>query len=175
MRTVILLFFQFACCVSHTYCFWHQVGKMSPPPQHTSALVYSFRCICGLQYIGRTNQWFDGRIKQHVPPKVRLGNYFADHINNTYGSSIAEHLINNRDCASPNNADLFYILSRSHSDFHVKVSETIHILIHKPSLCMQGNVYWVLIWLQFNNLLPVIFSNITEYVSSLGFLIVDLV
>ena len=56
-----------------------------------------------------------------MPTKIRQGIYFADHINNTYGSSIAEHLINNRDCASSYRVDLFTILSRSHSDFHLKV------------------------------------------------------
>ena len=69
--------------------------------------------------------------------KIRVGNYFADHINNSYGSAIAENLINNRDCASSQSADLFTILSRSHSDFNLKVLETIHILTHKPSLCKQ--------------------------------------
>ena len=69
--------------------------------------------------------------------KIQLGNYFADHINNKYESSIAEHRINNRDCASSYSADLFTILSRSHSDFHLKVLETIHISTYKPSLCKQ--------------------------------------
>ena len=32
----------------------------------------------------------------------------------------------------------FTILSKSHSDFHLKVLETVHILTHKPSLCKQG-------------------------------------
>ena len=105
-----------------------------PPRQHSSALIYSFLCVCGLQYIERTNQRLDARIK-HVPTKIRLGNYFADHINNTHGSSIAEHQINNHDCASSYSADLFTILSRSHSDFHLKVLETNHILTHKASLC----------------------------------------
>ena len=101
---------QFMCCVS---------------PQQISSLIYSFRCTCSLQYIGRTGQRLDARIKQHVPTKIQLGNYFADHINNTYGSAIAEHLINKRDCVSTYSADLFTILSRSHSDVHLKVLETI--------------------------------------------------
>ena len=79
----------------------------------------------------------DARIKQHVPSKILLGNYFADHINDTYGSAIVDHLTNDRDCASSDRVDMFIILSRSHSDFHLKVLETIHILSHKPSLCMQ--------------------------------------
>ena len=111
--------------------------KDVPPPQHSSALVYSFRCTFGLQYIRRTCQRLDARVKQHVPTKIRLGNYFADHINNTYGSVIAKHLINNRECASTYSADLFTIFSWSPSDFYLKVLETIYILTHKPSLCKQ--------------------------------------
>ena len=76
--------------------------------------------------------------------KIRQGNYFADHIKNTYGSAIVEHLINNCDSASSYSVDLFAILSKSHSDFHLKVLETIYILSHKPSLCKQRDGYWVL-------------------------------
>ena len=104
--------------------------------------IYSFRCTCGLQYIGRTGQRLDARIKQYVPTKIRQENYFADHINNTYRSAIAEHLINNGECASTYSLDLFTILSRSHSDFHHKVFETIYILTHKPSLCKQREYLW---------------------------------
>ena len=63
---------------------------MFSPHQHSSALIYSFRCTCSLQYIGRTGQRLGARVKQRVPTKIRLGNYFADYINNTYGSAIAE-------------------------------------------------------------------------------------
>ena len=125
----------YVLCIAHVPC-WHLVVKMFSS-QHSSALVYSFRCNCGLQYLGRTGQRLDARVKQYVPTKIRLGNYFADHINNTYGSAIAEHLINNRDCVSSFSVDLFTILSRFHSDFHLKVLETIYILTHKPSLCKQ--------------------------------------
>ena len=64
-------------------------------------------------------------------------NYFADWINNTYGTSIAEHLINNHNCALSYSADLFTNSSKSHLDYHLKVFETIHILTHKLSLCKQ--------------------------------------
>ena len=122
------------CVVFRTRTVLPSGPKDVPPTQHSSALIYYFRSVCGLQYIGGTNQRVDARIK-HVPTKIRLGNCFADHINNTYGSSIAEHLIDNRDCASSYSEDLFTILSRSHSDFHLKVLETIYILSHKQSLC----------------------------------------
>ena len=113
-------------CFAHVL-FCHRVRKMlNPPPrQHSSSLIYSFRCVCGLQYIRRTNQRVNARIKQLVPTLIQLGNYFADYINNTYGSSIAGYLISSRDCASSYSEDLFTILSRSHSDFHLKVLETV--------------------------------------------------
>ena len=76
-------------------------------------------------------------MKHHVPTRKRQGNNFADRINNTYGSSFAEHLLNNRNCAWSYTADLFTILRKYHSDYHLKMLETIHILIRKLSLCKQ--------------------------------------
>ena len=147
-------------CLAHVL-FCHLLGKMFSSPPHC-ALIYSFRCVCALQNIGRTNQRLDARNK-HVPTKIRLGNYFADHIKNTYGSSLAEHLINNRDCASSYSTDLLTILSRSHSDLHLKVFETIHILTHEPPLCKQRECLLGL------NLITTehFSSNITESASSL--------
>ena len=108
-----------------------------PTPNIVILWFILLHCVCGLQYIGRTNQRLDSRIK-HVPTeKKRQGNYFADRMINTYWYSIAEHLINNRNSAASNNSDLFTILSKSHSDYRLKVLETIHILCHKPSLCKQ--------------------------------------
>ena len=127
----VLFFFQIVCGLQHTDRF-----DIWSPTQHSSSLIYSFTCVCGLQYIRRTNQCPDSRIK-HVPTKIWQGNYFADRINNTYGSSIAEHLINNSNCASSYCVDFLTILSKSHSDYHLKILETIHILNHKPSLCKQ--------------------------------------
>ena len=61
----------------------------------------------------------------------------TDNLRNTYGSWIAEHFINNCDCAEKFIVDLYFILSNSHSSFHLKVLETIHILSGRPSLCKQ--------------------------------------
>ena len=94
-------------------------GKVTPPYAEVWLGEISDRFAD--QYIGRTGQRLDARVKLHVPTKIRLGNYFADHINYTYGSAFAEHLINNCECASTYSADLFTILSKSHSDFHLKV------------------------------------------------------
>ena len=145
----MLFFFQSACGLP-TRTVLTSVRKDIPHPQHSCSLIYSFTDVCGLQHIGRTNQRLDARIKQHVTTKIRQRNYFAGRINNTYGSSIAEHLMNNSNCASSYSADLFTILSKSHSDYHRKVLETIHMLTHVN----RGNVYWVWIWLVFYLPLP---------------------
>ena len=60
----------------------------------------------------------------------------TDNLRNTYGSLIAEHLINNHDCAKFS-VDFFFVLNKSHSSFHLKVLETIHILSGRPSFCKQ--------------------------------------
>ena len=141
----MLFLFQPACGFPYADCFDIWSKRRSSPPhththtQHGSSLIYSFRCDCGLQYNRRTNERLDSRIKQLVPTNIRQGNYFADQINNTYASSIAEHLINNRNCASSYSADLFTIPCKSHSDYHQMVLETIRILTHKP--LNRGNVY----------------------------------
>ena len=94
--------------------------------------MYIYKYV--LQYIRRNKQCLDSKIKQHVPTKIWQENYFADWMNNTYKSAIAEHLINNRNCASSYSLDLLTILSKAHLKNHLKVLETIHILAHKPSL-----------------------------------------
>ena len=53
------------------------------------------------------------------------------------GQVIAEHLINNCNFAFSYSDDLFTKLSKSHSDFHLNVLETFHILTYKSSLCKQ--------------------------------------
>ena len=67
----------YVLCIAHVL-FCYLVVKMFSPPQHSSALIYSFRCTCGLQYIGRTGQRVDARIKLHVPRKIRQENYFCN-------------------------------------------------------------------------------------------------
>ena len=61
----------------------------------------------------------------------------TDNLKRTYGSSIAEYVFNNRECAEKFSVDLFSKLSNSLSSFHLKVFETVHILSSRPSLCKQ--------------------------------------
>ena len=108
--------------------FWHLSIKMFFPLHLNNSLIYLFRSSCGLSCIGRANERLDARIK-YVPMKIChfIGGP-VDNLRNTYGYSIGKHLINNHDCAEKFSMDFFLVLSKSHSSFHLKVLETIHIL-----------------------------------------------
>ena len=62
---------------------------------------------------------------------------------NTYGSSIAEHFLDNRDRAENFSVDVFTILSKSEFSFYLKISETIHISSGRPSLCKHGECLFI--------------------------------
>ena len=53
---------------------------------------------------------------------------------NTYGSSIAENLIDNRDCTEKFSLECFSIESKSHSIIYLNLLGTIYILSSRPSL-----------------------------------------
>ena len=89
--------------------------------------TYSVGC-CSLHYIVRTNQNLEA-INKHVLTKIE--NFT---ISPTGGSSVKEHLRNNRHRAENFSVWLFSILSKPHSLFHLKIFETVLILSGKPSL-----------------------------------------
>ena len=82
--------------------------------------MYKYTCSCGSDYIGRTSNRLDLRIKQHLPARI-LNLELKSQLANTSGSSIAEHMINSRECIADFHVDRFSIPSRSHSIFHLLV------------------------------------------------------
>lgn len=106
-------------------------------PHHVSSVIYSFNCGCGSNYIGRTSQRLDCRIRQHVPLRVLNPDAHKSQLVNTYGSAITEHLINCRDCAMNFSPDCFFVLSSSHSPFHFRALKSLYIRSREPSLCKQ--------------------------------------
>ena len=52
-------------------------------------------------------------------------------------SAIAQHLVANPICADQYNADMFRILSRGRSSFHLRMLEATFILTTYPRLCRQ--------------------------------------
>ena len=107
------------------------------PPHHINSVIYKYTCSCGSDYIGRTSNRLDLRIKQHLPAHILNLELKRGQLANTYGSSIAEQMINSRECVADFNVDIFSILSRSHSIFHLKVLETLYVRSLQPSLGKQ--------------------------------------
>ena len=95
------------------------------PPHHINLVIYKYTCSCGSDYIGRTSNRLDLRIKQHLPTRVLNHELKRGQLVNTSGSSVAEHMINNRECVVVFNVDRFSILSRSHSLYHLKVLDNL--------------------------------------------------
>ena len=100
--------------------------KDALPPHHINSVIYKYTCSCGCDYLGKTSNHLD-RILNLRLKRGQLAN--------TSGSSIAEHMINRRECVADFNDDRFSILSRSHSLFHLKVLETLYVRSLQPSLC----------------------------------------
>ena len=87
--------------------------------------------------MGGTSSRLDQRIKQYLPARILNLELKRCQLVNTSGSSRADHMINSRECVADFNVDQFSILSRSHSIFHLKVSETLYVRSLQPSLCKQ--------------------------------------
>ena len=107
------------------------------PPHHINSVIYKYTCSCGSEYIGRTSNRLDLRIKQHLPARILNLELKRGQLVNTSGSSIADHMIDSRECVADFNVDRFSILSRSHLLYHLKVLETIYVRSFQPSLSKQ--------------------------------------
>ena len=107
------------------------------PPHHINSVIYKYTCSCSSDYIGRTFNRLDLRIKQHLPAHILNLELKRGQLVNTSRSSIADHMINSRECVADFNVDWFSILSRSHSLYHLKVLETLYVQSLQPSHCKQ--------------------------------------
>ena len=116
--------------------------------QHTkSSVVYEFMCQCDSGYVGRTTQRLGDRIRQHVPSNIRNKtapqreqpprSFRSRNTVKTSDSAIGQHLLDNPDCAKLYNDDMFRIIGRARSSFHLAVLESIYIQTKKPPLCRQ--------------------------------------
>ena len=111
-----------------------------PPHQYTST-AYLINCCCGLQYISKTVQTLDVRIKLYVPAKIWNFNYLSnDVLNNTYGSSITEHLIKNHKCFNQFSVHALSLLSKAQFLFHLKILDTVLLDLGSPPSVNRGNV-----------------------------------
>ena len=109
-----------------------------------SSVVYEFTCQCDSGYVGRTTQRFEDRTKQHVPSNIRNKTHpqrerpprscKSKITTKTCDSAIGQHLLENPDCAKNYNGDMFRIIGKSRSSFHLAVLESIYISTKKHSI-----------------------------------------
>ena len=145
------------CCFAVEPCIVYNIRQLLPaakknvlPAFHQSNIVYQFLCHCDSQYVGRTFQRLQQRIKQHVPKNI-----LQEHISQdqsilahsckpirsfkakTSFSAIGQHLLQNPTCAREYNDNKFSILACGHTSFHLSTLEATYIKTFKPNLCKQ--------------------------------------
>ena len=118
------------------------IQKDCVPATQKSSVVYEFTCQCDS---GRTTQRLEDRIKQHVPSHIRNKTHPKREqpsrscktkiTTKTCDSAIGQHLLENPDCAKNYNGDMFRIIGKARSSFHLAVLESIYISTKKPLLC----------------------------------------
>ena len=111
-----VLFFSFCASNFLTRTAFVTMLKDVLPPHHINSVIYKYTCSCGSDYIGRTSNRLDLRIKQHFPARILNLELKRGQLVNISGSSIADHIVNSRECVADFNVDRFSILSRSHSE-----------------------------------------------------------
>ena len=125
------------------------------PASQQSNIVHEFSCHCDSRYVGRTSQWLQDRIKQHVPKSVRTGQVSQDRkafncsckLTNhepICDSAIEQHLLTNQSCALHYSDDRFSILSKGRSAFHLSALEATYIKVSQPILCRQKEFVYAL-------------------------------
>ena len=116
------------------------------PKNNQSMVIYQFKCCCDSSYVGRTKRRFIVRMKEHVPKCVEefiQGPQVAPYTNNiklvraARKSSVAQHLLENKECGKSFDWSSFTILHKCRSLFQLKVMEAITITTLKPVLCKQ--------------------------------------
>ena len=123
--------------IFQTHTAFVSMRKDVLPLHHFNSVIYKYTCSCGSDYVGRTSNRLDLRIKQHLTARILNLRLIRGQLANTSGSSIAEHMINCRECVADFNVNRFSVLSWSHSLFHLKVLETLYLQSFQPSLCKQ--------------------------------------
>ena len=124
------------------------------PALNASNVVYEFKCHCDSKYVGRTSQRLFERITQHIPKLIRSKTCANDRTEfarqcksaaktdcydeyRAYASAIGQHLSENPSCAQNYNDQMFTVIARGRSLFHLKALESTIIQLTKPILCRQ--------------------------------------
>ena len=117
-------------CFTTTHAF-RKTPKEALPAFTKSYVIYQYTCSCAETYVGKTTQRLSERIKQHIPPNI------ATRKSNQADSAILAHLRNKPACVPTNAQELFRILARARSSYHLDILEAMYIRSLEPSLCAQ--------------------------------------
>ena len=123
------------------------VCKDVVPIKQQNMVVYQYVCRCDCQYIGRTSQRLQDRMKQHIPKAIRNltqpdRDLFQSNLTST--SAIGQHPHNNEKCASHYDDHQFPILAKGRTLFHLSTLEATLIKMLKPELCRQQEFVYTL-------------------------------
>ena len=128
--------------------------KDVPPVIQKSSVIYEYKCHCDSQYVGRTAQRLQDRIKQHVPKWLRQHtasqrvqpNQACKRKQPTpeCDSAIGQHLLENDQCVTNYNDDQSSILDTARSPFHLSLLEASYIKVRRPNLCKQKKFVYAL-------------------------------
>ena len=85
-------------------------------------VVCQFNCFCEDRYVGMTSRQFGKRMKKHITKSIdefykmsNKENKSTSQVNASKGSAVAEHLVNNSDCASNYNLKKIKIIKNCFS------------------------------------------------------------
>ena len=117
--------------------------ELKYPISHLNKICisYKFNCFCEKIYIGQTSRNLKTRLNEHVPKRILK---FLDKkikiktktvVNATKKSSIAEHFMNNTNCANNYDSSRFKILNNCTNSIDLVRMEAISIFLNKSELC----------------------------------------
>ena len=84
-----------------------------------------------------TTQRLEDWIKQHVHREQPLQSCRSRNIVKTSDSAIGKHLLDNPDCAKLYKDNMFQIIGRDLSPFHLAALDSLYIQTKKPPMCRQ--------------------------------------
>ena len=125
------------------------------PTTQKSSVIYEYKCHCESRYVGRTSQWLQDRIKQHVPqwqrqqlirPR-RSQPHRSCKRNDTKPdceSALGQHLFENDQCALNYDNKRFSILATARSSLYLNLLEAAYIKIRRPVLCREKEFVYAL-------------------------------
>ena len=106
----------------------------SIPTTQKRCVAYDFSCRCKARYVGRTTKRLPDRIKQHIPTNIRTTTTIIreqpPHMSKNSNfkmksySALGQHLIKNPECAKAYSDDIFRIIGKARSSYHLSVLQS---------------------------------------------------